>query len=89
MQSARCQKLFLKCTRKRKGRIEATDPFDGCVEVLPTGLLNPGAELCANSSGQGVFVEDEGAAGLPHAVEYRGFVPREQRPQIDDFNGSS
>ena len=62
---------------QRKGCIKATHPFTS-VEVPANGFLNPGAELCADASGQGVFVEDEGAVGLP-PLSKRGFV-EEQRP---------
>ena len=57
------------------------------IEVVPTLRLDFCGNFRANAARHSVFMQNQRAIGLAHAFHNAGLIPRQKRPQINDFDG--
>ena len=86
MQAMFGQKDILECSGEGNGTVKAGASHDGCIQPTEAVFSDPGSDLSAEASGEGVFVEHKRTAG-PAYRGLNGFaVPGEQGPQINDID---
>ena len=57
------------------------------IEVVPTLRLNFCGNFRTNAARHRVFMQNQRTIGLAHAFHNAGLIPRQKRPQINDFDG--
>src|SRR5213080_2139274 len=78
---------LLERRRERHRRVRRGDPLDRSIEVLEGLLGDRRGDLAAEAAGMRVLVQDDRLRGLPHRLEDRLLVPRDQRAQVEDLDG--